>query len=167
MRRQSTRAVALLAALIALIATPAMASAAPPGGGSGGPIWGTITVGVGSSARVTAKILVQVPVDVTCSLNPDGIAAGASTQPDVTFVSVQLSEAVGKSIAQGFGSAGPFMCDGSTTHLMVPVQSQSVPFKSGKGIVQAFAEADWGAMDTGQFAGVAFGSTAIQVIRLK
>jgi hypothetical protein len=168
MRRQSTRALALLAALIALIATPAMASAATGGGGPS-PIWGTITLSVGSSAKVTAKILAQVPVDVTCSLNQDGIAAGASTQPDVTLVSVQVSEASGKSIAQGFGSAGAFRCDGSTTHFMVPVLSQNVPFKHGKGIVQANAEADWGPFDpnTGQPAGVAFGNTDLLVIRLK
>jgi hypothetical protein len=168
MRRRSTRAVALLAALIGLIATPAIASAAT-GGGAPSPIWGTITISVGSSASVTAKILARVPVDVTCSLNQDGIDAGASTQPDVTFVSVQVSEASGKSIAQGFGSAGAFMCDGSTTHFTVPVQSQNVPFKNGKGTVQAYAEADWGPFDpdTGQAAGVAFGNTDILIIRLK
>lgn len=85
-------------------------------------------------------------------------------------VEVTVSEAVSKtSIAQGAGSTGPFVCDGSTTHFTIPVQSFNVPFKGGKALVQASAEADWLPFDpnTGQLAGTAFAATNSLLIHLK
>ncbi len=114
--------------------------------------------------------MAEVPVDVTCSLTDLGIGAGASTSPDFSFVEVTLSEAVSKtSIAQGAGSVGPFVCDGSTTHFTVPVQSFNVPFKGGKALVQTSAEADWLPFDpnTGQLAGTAFDASNSLLIHLK
>jgi hypothetical protein len=173
MHRRSTRAIAALAALVAVLGAPAIASASTTGGGTPPPTWGTITVTVGSQASLTVKLLAKVPVDVTCSLNAAGITANASTTPDVSDVFVEVDEAVGKSIATGFGFAGSFPCDGSTTHFLVPVQAQNccpgVPFKTGKAIVSASAEAAWGPFDpdTGMASGAAFGSAGPQVLRLK
>ncbi|HEY8870373.1 MAG TPA: hypothetical protein VIM30_13425 [Candidatus Limnocylindrales bacterium] len=173
MHCRSTKVIAVLAALVAVIGAPAMASASSVGGGTPPPTWGTITVTIGSTASLTAKLLAKVPVDVTCSLNAAGITANASTAPDRTGVFVEVDEAVGKSIASGFGSAGPFPCDGTTTHFLVSVQSQNccpgVPFKTGKAIVSASGEADWGPfdLDTGTPAGTAFGVAGPQVLRLR
>lgn len=102
MRHGSKQAIAALAALAAMIGAPALVSA-DTGGGSG-PVFATITVAVGRSAPLTAKLIAKVPIDITCTLNQAGIDAGASTTPDFSFVNVQLTQAVTKTtIAQGYG----------------------------------------------------------------
>ena len=150
-----------------LLAIPATASADTTGGPPV-PIFGTITVSIGRSATLTARLLAKVPVDVTCTTN----ALAPSTTPDNTFLQVEVSQAAGRSIAHGFGfSSAPFACDGVTHHLLVPVLADgccpSPPFHGGAAIVSAFAEADWGPYDpnTGQPAGAATGSAGPQVIR--
>lgn len=168
MHHGSKRAIAALAALVAMIGAPALVSAST--GGGGGPVFATITVAVGASAPLTAKLIAKVPVDITCTLNQAGIDAGASVTPDFSFVSVALSEAVTKTtIAQGYGGAGPIVCDGSPNHFSVLVQGANAPFKGGKAIVQVIAEADWLPFDpdTGQLAGTAFVATDPGLIHLK
>jgi hypothetical protein len=168
MRHGSKRAIAALAAVAAMIGAPALVSAAT--GGGGGPVFATITVAVGASAPLTAKLIAKVPVDITCTLTQAGMDAGASSMPDFSFVNVQLSEAVTKTtIAQGQGGAGPFVCDGSTSHLSVSVTSYTAPFKGGRALVQVSAEADWLPYDpdTGQLAGTASVATEPLVIHLK
>jgi hypothetical protein len=168
MRHGSKRAIAALAAVAAMIGAPALVSAGT--GGGGGPTFATITVAVGASAPLTAKLIATVPVDITCTLNQAGIDAGASLTPDFSFINVQLSEAVTKTtIAQGSGGAGALVCDGSTSHRSIAVTGYNAPFKGGKAIVQVMAEADWLPFDpdTGQVAGTAFVVTDPTVIHLK
>jgi hypothetical protein len=148
-----------------LIEGPALVSAAT--GGGGGPVFATITVAVGASAPLTAKLIAKVPVDITCTLTQAGIDAGASTTPDFSFVNVQLTEAVTKTtIAQSEGGGGAFICDGGTSHLSIAVTSYNAPFKGGKALVQVMAEADRLPFDpdTGQVAGSAFLVTEPTVI---
>jgi hypothetical protein len=168
MRHGSKQAIAALAALAAMIGAPAFVSAGT--GGGGGPVFATITVAVGASAPLTAKLIANVPVDITCTLNQAAVDAGAATTPDFSFVNVQLTEAVTKTtIAQGEGGGGAFICDGSTSHLSIAVTSYNAPFKGGKALVQVSAEADWLPFDpdTGQVAGTAFVVTGPTVIHLK
>jgi hypothetical protein len=162
---RATIGVVLAAALLAIPAT----ASADTTGGPPPPVFGTITVSVGRSATLTARILATVPVDVTCTTN----ALAPSTTPDSTFLQVELSQAAGRSIADGFGfSTTGFVCDGTTHHFLVSVQASgccpSPPFHGGTAIVNAYAEADWGPIDpdTGQFAGAAIGTAGPQVIRL-
>jgi hypothetical protein len=168
MRHGSKRAIAALAAIAAMIGAPALVSAGT--GGGSGPVFATITIAVGASAPLTAKLIAKVPVDITCTLTQAGIDAGASSTPDFSFVNVQLSEAVTKTtIAQGQGGAGGLVCDGSTSHLSIAVTSYTAPFKGGKALVQVTAETDWLPYDpdTGQLAGTAFVVTDPTVIHLK
>jgi hypothetical protein len=168
MRHGSKRAIAALAAVAAMIGAPALVSA-DTGGGSG-PVFATITVAVGPSAPLTAKLIAKVPVDITCTLTQAGIDAGASVAPDFSFISVSLTEAVTKTtIAQGYGGAGSLVCDGTPNHFSVLVQSSNAPFKGGKAIVQVIAEGDWLPFDpdTGQLTGTAFTATEPTLIHLK
>jgi hypothetical protein len=168
MRHGSKRAIAALAAVAAMIGAPALVSA-DTGGGSG-PVFATITVAVGPSAPLTAKLIAKVPVDITCTLTQAGIDAGASVAPDFSFISVSLTEAVTKTtIAQGYGGAAPLVCDGAPNHFSVLVRSSNVPFKGGRAIVQVMAEGDWLPFDpdTGQLAGTAFIATDPTLIHLK
>jgi hypothetical protein len=161
------RAVVGLALGAALLALPATAGAA-----TGPPVpvqvFGTITVSIGSSAPLYARLLVWVPVDLVCKTNK----LAPSKTPDNTFVSVNIEEAVGNSIANGSGAAGRFACDGKKHHILVPVEANpccpAPPFRGGQAIVNAFVQADWGPFDpnSGSPAGSAFGSAGPQVIRL-
>jgi hypothetical protein len=158
---------------VGLLAAPATANAA-----TGPPpppllIYGSISLSVGSSAGLTARLLATVPVDVTCKLNALGIAAGASTTPDGgSFVNVSLQEASGRGIANGFGSVFGFLCDGVVHHFLVPVLANgccpSPPWHGGTALVTADAEAFWCPCDpnTGQPTGGAFGTAGPQKIRL-
>jgi hypothetical protein len=151
----------------ALLALPAAASAATGGGGPV-PVFGTISVSVGRSAPLFARLLVMVPVNLRCKTN----ALAPSTTPDTTFVSANIEEAVGRTIAMGSGVAGSFACDGKKHHIVVPVEANpccpSPPFERGQAIVSVFVQAAWGPFDpsTGNPAGVAIGSAGPRVIRL-
>src|ERR1700716_934108 len=114
-RKPHPRAVVGLVLSTALLALPATASAAT----GGGPVqvFGTITVSIGRSAPLFARLLVRMPVDVVCTTN----ALAPSTTPDNTSVSVTIEEAVGRSIANGSGFAGRFACDGNKHRVVVPV----------------------------------------------
>lgn len=103
-----------------------------------------MTMSVGDSS-LTAKVLVSVPVTVSCSpfdpaLTP--VNSGA-------FVSIE--QAVGKSIARGsgststpsFGAGLPFTCDGAdhTVSVNVTADPAGPPFKRGSAVVRGGASA--------------------------
>ena len=130
----------------------------------------TATVG---KATLTARILIDVPVDVVCA--PLG-----GTYVVTDLVSVSIQEAVGKSVSSGSGQVaggsmygGPalFTCDGSTVNVVtVPVlpAAGSGPFKNGKAIitVNVFHSTDncqYGGCGGGGSAGATIGPEAIKL----
>jgi len=119
-------------AFVLAAAIPTTASAAGGGGGVG------MTVAIGSPITLTDRILVQVPVAISCATplaNP--IMFGG------VFVSVQ--QAAGKEIATGFGFANLTTCSASPTTVVVNVLpnggTTGPPFHGGNAIVTASANA--------------------------
>ena len=137
-------------ALVSALAFPSGVLADTTGGdvpvpGSAGSMGGMSVVI--QSVRVTAKLVVQMQVAVTCEPRP------ASEYPvfsgwDETSVQGYVRQASGKSIA--FGSIdrqfdGDQVCDGSPHVLVLDVAADpaGVPFKSGSAVVAASGYADW------------------------
>jgi hypothetical protein len=123
----------------------------------------TATVG---TATLTARILVDVPVNVICA--PLG---GTYVVSDM--VSVTIQEAVGKAVSSGSGQVAGgtfynspplFICDGSTENAVtVPVlpATGSGPFKKGKAIVTVNV---FHSTDDCQYGGCGGGGVASAVI---
>jgi hypothetical protein len=141
---------------------------APPAAGSAGGM--SIAI---RSVRLTAKVVVQVEVSVTCQPKP------VSEYPvrsywDETSVQGYVRQASGKSIA--FGSiqtrfSGDAVCDG-TPHLFlldVAAEPAGVPFKAGSAVVAASGYSTWDAenWETGEYSqGTGFASTGWVATRL-
>jgi hypothetical protein len=118
-------------AFVLTAAIPTTASAA------GGPGVG-MTLTIGSPITLTDRLLVQVPVVVTCTTplaNPVNFGG--------VFVTVQ--QAAGRSIAAGFGFANLTTCPTSPTTVVVNVLPNGgmtgPPFHGGNAIVSASASA--------------------------
>jgi hypothetical protein len=147
------------------LSSDAMAGAGGPaslpstGGGSS-----PMTLTVAPSAELGAKLLVSVPVTVSCA----PLAAG-----DLQFgnISAQILEAQGRSVVQGFGYAQlpANACDGTNHTYIVGVlanpsnssrPSASSVFKVGQSVVLASAFGCDAAYDC------AFGNVGPQVLRI-
>ena len=155
------RIVATLA-LVSALAFPSGVLADTTGGdapvpGSAGSTGGMSVVI--QSVRVTAKLVVQMQVAVTCEPRP------ASEYPvfsgwDETSVQGYVRQASGKSIA--FGSInrqfdGDQVCDGAPHVLLLEVAADpaGVPFKSGSAVIATSGYASWYSenWETGESAG--------------
>jgi hypothetical protein len=116
------------------------ATAALIGGVGASSALATTTVSIGQSANLLNRVVAQVPVTFTCGPFPEPFSFG---------VSVTVSQAVGKQIAQGQAFAGinttalpvAITCDGTPQSLVlnVPANPSGPPFKNGKAVVSAFA----------------------------
>jgi hypothetical protein len=92
------------------------------------------TITVGSTAELTARVLVNVPVTVTCG------PYVPISNPLAPQVGVTVTQASGKSVASGTGFVSTPTCDGTPHDYVVPVTPNSplppnVPFHGGKAIV--------------------------------
>jgi hypothetical protein len=107
MRKSVKRIAALMAVITVVGAFPAAAGAAT----TMGPTLGlaTITVSVGE-AKLTQKVIVNVPVTVTCTLNP---GAPADYPQQGSFLEVNIVQAVGQKTTAGSAFASGFACDGA------------------------------------------------------
>ena len=132
-------------ALVSVLAFPAGVLADAPAPGPAGSADG-MSVAI-QSVHVTAKLVVQLQVAVTCQPKP------ASGYPvfsnwDETSVQGYVRQASGKSIA--FGSIdrqfdGDQVCDGAPHTLLIDVAADpaGVPFKSGSAVVATSGYASW------------------------
>jgi hypothetical protein len=118
-------AVAAIGAGAALsIAGPAYSSPTPPVGDSSPP-GAFLEVEIGDSGTLIAKGAgVVIPVDVTCPAGSTG------------FLSVSVTQARGRFIANGFGGES-LACTGSLQTILVTVNAQSGAFKRGTALVDA------------------------------
>lgn len=99
------------------------------------------TVTIGNSAKLIAKVFAAVPVTVSCAPLPGPVAYGG--------ISVQLIQAQGKTVVQGygFGSLPANACSGSAASSTVDVyppmtaSGTTVPWKGGQAAVSAFVYA--------------------------
>jgi hypothetical protein len=138
------------AALLAASAATALGVAAPASA--------AVTVSVPAKADLTARLLVVVPVTVTCG--------PYEVPPLFSSLSVQLSEAVKKQIAQGqvFLGMGTALvtCDGAphTYTANVVANSSGPPFRKGDALITATASAFTGTTNDQ-------GTAGPQVIRLR
>jgi hypothetical protein len=137
------------AALLAASAATALGAVAPASA--------AVTVSVPETADLSARLLVKVPVTVTCG--PVDVT-GSSLQ-------VQLSQAVKKEIAHGsvflggmFGGL-TFTCDGAPHAYSVTVvaDSSGAPFRRGSAVITATAFLFGATSDQG--------TSGPQVIRLR
>jgi|tagenome__1003787_1003787.scaffolds.fasta_scaffold20765332_2 hypothetical protein len=116
------------------------ATAAIIGGVGASSALATTAVSVGPSADLLNRVVAQVPVTVSCGPFPG---------PFNFSVSVTVTEAVAKQIAQGTAFAGvntngaplALTCDGTPQSIVmnVPANPSGPPFKKGKGVVSASA----------------------------
>jgi hypothetical protein len=120
-----------------------------------------MTLEVPRTAVLTARLLVTLPVQVTCA--PSGDAAVTDS-----FVSVQLQQAIPRRgpIALGSGWANQVVCDGLPhTHVLPVVATwQGPPFRRGQALVVANGPACFGGFFDAEHCAV--GTTVYQVLRL-
>lgn len=101
----------------------------------------TASVSIGSAAKLIARVYAAVPVTVSCAPLPGPIAYGG--------ISVQLVQAQGRIVVQGYGFASlpANACNGSaqtyTVNAYPPMTSSgtSVPYKGGQAAASAFVYA--------------------------
>ncbi len=101
----------------------------------------SVAMGIGSTATLTDRVLVSVPVDVTCS--PD---AG---QQEANFVAIE--QATAKGIAHGDGAVVGVVCDDTSHHYSVAIlaDTSGPAFKKGKAVVRgALGFCDWNTWPT-------------------
>lgn len=143
------RIVAMLVLATAL-AFPAGVVADTTGVTAPGPAASTDGMSVSiQSVHLTAKVVVQLQVAVTCQPRPAS-EYPVSSYWDETSVQGYVRQASGKSIA--FGSVqtrfdGDRVCDGSPHVLLLEVAADpaGVPFKSGSAVVGASGYSSWNA----------------------
>jgi hypothetical protein len=127
---------ALLVVLFAVSTTTASAATSPLG----------TTVNIGLPGLAQDRVLVSVPVDVSCS-------SSAFSSVNSEVVVVEVRQASGQSIAFGMRivTGGPltfppssllFPCDDATHTVFVPVQASGAPFHGGPASVIAFVSLD-------------------------
>jgi hypothetical protein len=164
MRHSLIRIAAVAVMLTTLAALPATAGAAT----TGGPPLGAATISV-SIGRVTLsqKVLVTVPVGVTCTLNP---GAPPEFPQQGTFIQVDIVQAVAKSQTAGTGFVIGFPCDGAEHMYSVSLMAGSPPsgalhFRTGKAVI--LAEAVASGYDANFMFGSDVGSTGWLPISIK
>ena len=127
--------VLMVAAVVSAAALPATASASG-GGGGGGSIGMTITIG--SPVELQSRLLVTVPVTVTC-------VAPISVDPTLTqpgFVGVTVEQASGTRVATGSGGTQLVSCSPVPQTFLVQVTpnvgfADSAAFHGGPAIVSS------------------------------
>jgi hypothetical protein len=117
---------------LAALATPLGVAADTTGGGSGTG-FGTISIKVGPSASLKARLLVTVPVTITCTPPIDAIAV------DGTWAAVTIIQASGKTVASGGANFGGFACDGLPHTYSTTIAALTVPFHGGAALVSVAA----------------------------
>src|SRR2546423_6673136 len=91
-----------------------------------------MTITVPSKATLTARVGVEVTVQVSCSA-PD-LSAYTLWYPATVFYnsgSVTVSQAAGNSVAHANAGFGPITCDGNTYPYSLYMEAGSVPFHPG------------------------------------
>jgi hypothetical protein len=132
MMRSRIRISAAALLFVATLAAPAIAAADTTGGGGDSNGFGTISVTIGSTARLQARLIVNVPVTITCTPPVDAVSV------DGVFEAVQVMQASAKSVATGDGFA-QFACDGLAHTTTTAVVGKSIPFHGGKAIASVEA----------------------------
>jgi hypothetical protein len=137
--RHSFRIAALATAITVMAALPATAGAATTGGGQLGAA--TLTISVGQPT-LDQKVVVNVPVTVSCTLNP---GAPPEFPQYGTAIQVDIVQAVGRSSTAGVAYATGFACDGLshslTLQLLANPTSGGLHFKKGQAAMVATASA--------------------------
>ena len=132
MIRRGMTSLALAGTVLLGIAVPAvMADTTGPPDNA----FGTITITIGPTAKLQARLIAHLSVTITCAL-----PAGALSV-DNTFDFLRLFEAVGNTVANGEGQTpnATFVCDGQPHAYMVDAGPPNVPFKKGEAVAQMTA----------------------------
>ena len=85
---------------------------------------GSFTVSIGDTGTVSNKLLVTVPLTITCT--------------GQVFSSMQVDQPSGQDVAHAFAQPQP-ACDGVTRTYAVTAKAQNAPFKPGTAVVSVFA----------------------------
>ena len=143
--------IALVALASLALVAPALVSADTTGGGSNG--FGTMTVSLGTTAKLNAKLILTMPVTITCTTPSNAISVNSM------FDLLNLSQAAGRSIATAVGSTpnGVFVCDGAPHTYTATAQAVAIPFHGGSAV------ASFGANVCGTLADFSFNCTGVNV----
>jgi hypothetical protein len=118
---------------------------------------GTVTITVGATGTLQANgVVAVVPVEITCG--------PLEVDPRFTMADAQLTQAVKRQIAQGFGSPDqPIVCDGSphANTFTVLASATGPPFRKGDAAVRIFVTVG------NETECCISGSSGIQTIRLR
>lgn len=85
---------------------------------------GSFTVSIGDTGTVSNKLLVTVPLTITCT--------------GQVFSFMQVEQPSGQDVAHAFAQLQP-ACDGVTRTLAVTAMAQNAPFKPGTAVVSVVA----------------------------
>lgn len=132
---RSLARVLLVSAFAVAAAVPMTASAAGGGGGGGS---NGMTISVGSPVSLQNRLLVSVPVTVSC-------VAPIAIDPTITFpgsISVTIQQAAGKSVSTGFGGVELDSCSPTPQTFVIqvtpsPGPAAASPFHGGPAIASA------------------------------
>jgi hypothetical protein len=164
MRHSLIRIAALAATIGVMAALPATAGAATTGGGQFGAV--TLTVSVGN-ATLSQRVVVNVPVTLTCTLNP---GAPADFPQFGTSLQVSIVQAIRKNSTMGSAFASGFACDGVPHTLAMQViaepASGGLHFAKGVAAVNVSASASGFDANTGIYGSDSV-STGWQTLRIK
>jgi hypothetical protein len=130
------------------------------------PLPGSIEITLGEQATMVAKVMVQVPVTVTCTMPSVPWETGPFGSN--ASVTVRISQAVKKNVVSGETALYNLQaeCDG-TPHTIVAEIIGDAPFKNGEAVVSAFGGVSFVAWEPQYIELGASDSTGNQVIRLK
>ena len=126
--RSRLRTTAASLIVIAALAAPAGVAADTTGGGSGSD-FGTISITIGRTATLKARLIVTVPITITCTPPVDAISV------DGTWAAVDLIQASGRTVAGGSAYNGAFACDGQPHTYATTLVATSAPFHGGSALV--------------------------------
>ena len=117
-------------------------------------------------ALLSQKLVVNVPVTVTCTLNP---GAPAEFPQNGTTLQVDIVEAIGKKTAAGVGYTTGFACDGlpHTVAMQILAQPTSGGLHFRKGVAAVNATASASGYDANFMFGTDSVSTGWQTLRIK
>jgi hypothetical protein len=90
---------------------------------------GTISVEIGSIGEVVARILVTVPVTVTCT----------SVDQGLPFVHLDVFQGAGRTTAYALGDTA-VICDGTERTYQVNALAITTPFHGGRAVASAFVQ---------------------------
>lgn len=131
--RSLVRAAAASLVVTVLLVAPVAVAADTTGGGGSSTGFGTMSITIGRTATLQARLVVNVPVTVTCTSPADAISV------DGTFAALQVQQASGKGVAQATGFGQQLTCDGLPHTFTMSAAATGLVFHGGSAVAMVDA----------------------------